>query len=585
MSDRDAQRTSCSASFVLTVLFIPGRAACRNRVLSFSKRSAVIFSTIALALFSDASRAAPLPVTLAKGADRCQKTINKSALTVVAKKLKSLAVCHNATLRCIEASPAPDECLGKARIRCATELVRLLTTDRGLRPGITRRCGFDPLAVETLLSADGLGFETMASSCPVDVGVPLTSVGGIADCISRRRGCELDAFFATSAPRIGELLRILDVPASARAAVECVADGGGDGGSLADPSGMGKAVVRCASGIVDAATAFATRKLRLTMQCMERVFDCVQLKPGDAACLVAAATVCNAGAGQVAVQEARLVQTLAARCAPASAPYEMLRTAAALDLDAAATHCAEVGVARLASMDDYEQCLVRRQSCAVERLVLVHAPRAEEMLALVGRPLRSSFCGAIMASPTASTTPAGTPTPDPTPTASDAVETPTPQATATSIESPSEPSPTPSTSPGESGVPTTATPTASRTPSRTPTRTATATAAVTSTPMPTPRGTVTTTPTRTSTPTPTVTSTSTRTATSTRTRTPTPTPTSTPFCGNNVIEGSEECDGTDLDDLDCYDLCLDQDEPGGVLRCNRNCTFNFSHCLGDDCEL
>ena len=100
----------------------------------------------------------------------------------------------------------------------------------------------------------------------------------------------------------------------------------------------------------------------------------------------------------------------------------------------------------------------------------------------------------------------------------------------------------------------------------------------TETPQPTPTRTVT--ATQTATPIPTIT----RTPTPTRSRTPTPTPTSTPFCGNNVVEGDEECDGTDLDGQDCYELCLDQEVEGGTLRCNRNCTFNFVRCLGHDCS-
>jgi hypothetical protein len=70
------------------------------------------------------------------------------------------------------------------------------------------------------------------------------------------------------------------------------------------------------------------------------------------------------------------------------------------------------------------------------------------------------------------------------------------------------------------------------------------------------------------------------------TRTPTPAPTATvvPVCGNNVVEGDEECDGTDLDDNDCDDLC-DQDDEGGTLRCRANCTYNFSDCPPPrDCE-
>jgi len=73
----------------------------------------------------------------------------------------------------------------------------------------------------------------------------------------------------------------------------------------------------------------------------------------------------------------------------------------------------------------------------------------------------------------------------------------------------------------------------------------------------------------------------------TPTLTPTPAATATPgggLCGNGVIDADEECDGTDLDDQTCFDLCFDQDVEGGTLTCNVNCTFNFSQCLGTECS-
>ncbi len=68
---------------------------------------------------------------------------------------------------------------------------------------------------------------------------------------------------------------------------------------------------------------------------------------------------------------------------------------------------------------------------------------------------------------------------------------------------------------------------------------------------------------------------------------PTPTATATPgenLCGNGAVDEDEECDGSDLDDYTCYDLC-DQEDEGGTLRCNSDCTFDFSRCPDPDtCE-
>ncbi|MBU1219593.1 hypothetical protein KKF34_17745 [Myxococcota bacterium] len=47
-------------------------------------------------------------------------------------------------------------------------------------------------------------------------------------------------------------------------------------------------------------------------------------------------------------------------------------------------------------------------------------------------------------------------------------------------------------------------------------------------------------------------------------------------CGDNVINGSEECEGNDLDGEDCISLGF----YGGSLSCSSDCTFNTSLCTG-----
>ena len=55
-----------------------------------------------------------------------------------------------------------------------------------------------------------------------------------------------------------------------------------------------------------------------------------------------------------------------------------------------------------------------------------------------------------------------------------------------------------------------------------------------------------------------------------------------PYCGDNVKESSEQCDGTDLDGQDCSS----QGRPGGTLSCypkgdTQKCRFDFSGCNPD----
>src|SRR5262245_61786209 len=45
-------------------------------------------------------------------------------------------------------------------------------------------------------------------------------------------------------------------------------------------------------------------------------------------------------------------------------------------------------------------------------------------------------------------------------------------------------------------------------------------------------------------------------------------------CGDFIVDGTEQCDGPDLGGSTCADLGF----PGGILRCNVDCTFNTSEC-------
>jgi hypothetical protein len=97
--------------------------------------------------------------------------------------------------------------------------------------------------------------------------------------------------------------------------------------------------------------------------------------------------------------------------------------------------------------------------------------------------------------------------------------------------------------------------------------------------------------TATATPAPTATTLVTPARTITPNPTPTPLPTSTPraVCGNGIVEGDEECDGTAFDATACAeDVCTCEDfcdDAGGRLACHRNCTIDFGRCTAGGCEF
>ena len=83
------------------------------------------------------------------------------------------------------------------------------------------------------------------------------------------------------------------------------------------------------------------------------------------------------------------------------------------------------------------------------------------------------------------------------------------------------------------------------------------------------------------------------TPTASRVSTPLPSPSPVGRCGNGVLEGDEQCDGSLVNSDDCFadngvctcdDFCLDAE---GTLSCNADCTFNFSRCASgvDGCSF
>ncbi|MEO8601164.1 MAG: hypothetical protein ABI629_01170 [bacterium] len=106
----------------------------------------------------------------------------------------------------------------------------------------------------------------------------------------------------------------------------------------------------------------------------------------------------------------------------------------------------------------------------------------------------------------------------------------------------------------------------------------TITPTVTSTYTFTPTRTATFTPTATLTATATQTKTPTNTATFTYTPTPSATPTQTPFCGNGIKEGAEQCDDHNNTDGDCCSATCQFEAPGSA------CAADDNPCTADQCN-
>lgn len=160
------------------------------------------------------------------------------------------------------------------------------------------------------------------------------------------------------------------------------ADGFGVGVGVGDAR-RAKAVTTCQKALGTAGTSFARKKQKILIGCVAGVQKCLQLKPGQASCVVKTGDQCARSVAKIAGIEAKLTAAVQKSCGAAVTPDDLLGTAG-LGFAAEADSCAGFGVPALESAADVALCLVRRQSCAAERLLGLEAPRARELLQLAG---------------------------------------------------------------------------------------------------------------------------------------------------------------------------------------------------------
>jgi hypothetical protein len=228
---------------------------------------------------------------------------------------------------------------------------------------------------------------------------------------------------------------------------------------LSDPD-QAKAVVNCEKNVSSAGRTFIANSFKALKKCVDTVFGCVQLKPGDGGCLAKAQSTCDKQFTSLDNQALKLELAVDKRCAEELIPFSTLRTAFAANIDALATDCRPYGIVVLNSLDNYKDCLRAAYQCRVGDLLRFAAPRAGEMLGLVGRGLTTCPTptpGSTAVTPTRTATPLKTRTPTPTRTSTPSGPTATGTLTASPTLTPSATAvtPTPTLSP---------TPTATATP-------------------------------------------------------------------------------------------------------------------------
>jgi hypothetical protein len=190
-------------------------------------------------------------------------------------------------------------------------------------------------------------------------------------------------------PRVGELLAFLGLALDPGS---CLPSFGGSGDGLGDPTGAGKAFDACDKTLVATGAKLLDKRIKTFTKCVDLVFACLQKKPGDDECLVAAETKCDAAVAKLDKDQAKLGGAIAKKCGTPELAFAILAAPLGGNVEGLASMCADLGVDPLASLADYQTCLLRRHACVVDDLLQLEAPRAAELLAIVGRTTGGAGC-------------------------------------------------------------------------------------------------------------------------------------------------------------------------------------------------
>ncbi len=378
----------------------------------------------------------------AKAADKCQKAVLQGGAAFTAASLKSLGACFDGVFKCVQTKPDDDGCVPKAIARCDKE--RDASRDKRvakLAGGVTKKCA----SLADLLASDGLDFTSLQATC-TDAGIPLIDVASAAACARALLECRAERMFSVEMPRARSLATEHGIAVRAGS---CLDDLGG-AGNVADPKAVGKPLDKCQHVVKKATAAFVTKKQKSLAKCTSAIFGCVQTKPGDTKCTDKARATCTKVLTvDVPAAEAKVQGAIAAGCATI---FPQAGAANAIDVDALAPTCVQVGIAPLATAGDWGECVMRHHECAIEATLPVMAPRFTALLAGIGQSAASGFCAGIATpTPTVTPTPTATSTAPATPTrtatatpttAPTATATPTPTVTATSTALTPTPTPT-----------------------------------------------------------------------------------------------------------------------------------------------
>ena len=218
---------------------------------------------------------AELPLVQPRPVLACERALGRAATALVTADIATIERCGLDAFTCIQVKPAGairDACLAKARARCAGKLETLDRARNKFSLTLTASCGGDPPRVPFVLlrAPSVLAFENVEPICQDEVGLSLTSLGAISQCVQIGGACRAERALAIAVPRIADLLApLMDVENAGL----CVPAPTGNGDGLSDPA-QAKLAVRCQKSTSTAGRKLLLQRLGIARQCVDALLKC-----------------------------------------------------------------------------------------------------------------------------------------------------------------------------------------------------------------------------------------------------------------------------------------------------------------------
>jgi cysteine-rich repeat protein len=158
------------------------------------------------------------PKGAGKAVESCEKTIKKTGIKFVSKKLKSLQKCADAVFTCVQTKPGETKCMDKANATCTKELDKIAQEEAKIGPAIDKKCADSEIAYAVLGASNAANLDALAMECALYGVGSLSTLADYKQCVFQQHECRVEELVRFEVPRAEELFGALTPPVDLRSA-------------------------------------------------------------------------------------------------------------------------------------------------------------------------------------------------------------------------------------------------------------------------------------------------------------------------------------------------------------------------------